>query len=71
MQTYPAAASRVAATLETASSMSASSNTMQASDPPSSRTHFFKFSPEREATVLPALSDPVTVVALILGSRIA
>ena len=54
----------------TVASMSAVSSTMNASEPPSSRTTFFRFRPAISATAEPARSEPVSETPWIRGSAI-
>ena len=52
----------------TVASMSAVSSTMNASDPPSSRTTFFRLRPAISATAEPARSLPVSETPCTRGS---
>jgi len=67
VQAWPALAKRPVAAADAVAVTSASPSTMRGSDPPSSRTHFLRFSPACRPTASPAFSDPVSETPRIAG----
>ena len=70
LQAWPTFSIRVTHAVLAAALTSSVSRMMYGSDPPSSRTTFFRFRPAVSATTVPARSEPVSDTPRSLGSAI-
>jgi hypothetical protein len=70
LQAWPTFSIRVTQAVLAASSTSSVSRTMYGSEPPSSRTTFFRLRPAVSATAVPARSEPVSDTPRSRGSAI-
>ncbi len=70
LQAWPTFSIRVTQAVSAAVSTSGVSRMMYGSDPPSSRTTFFRLRPASAATTVPARSDPVSDTPRSRGSAI-
>ena len=68
LQDWPVLSSRASVAAATTASRSSVANTMNGSEPPSSRATFFRCRPATSATAAPARSEPVTDTPWIRGS---